>query len=58
MGVDNSYVEKVVGFLGQLGLGNEQAAVYLFLMKEGPGTVLSISRGLGSGRTKLYPLLD
>ena len=58
MGVDNSSIKKVVTYLRQLGLTDEQSDAYLFLLKEGPGTVLAISRGLKTGRTKLYPLLE
>lgn len=49
---------KLVTFLRQLGLDEEQANVYLFLQTNGPSTVLAISRGLGTGRTKLYPSLE
>ncbi|MEO8863057.1 MAG: helix-turn-helix domain-containing protein [Candidatus Saccharimonadales bacterium] len=56
--VDNSLENKVVRYLKQLGLEREQALVYLFLLQNGPNTVLKISRGLKTGRTKLYPLLD
>ena len=58
MDVDNSLENKVVGYLKQLGLDREQALVYLFLLQNGPDTVLAISRGLKTGRTKLYPLLE
>lgn len=56
--VDNTQQNKVVRYLKQLGLGHEQALVYLFLLQNGPSTVLTISRGLKTGRTKLYPLLE
>ena len=49
---------KVVAFLKQVGLDVEQAKVYLFLQENGPSTVLAISRGLETGRTKLYPALE
>lgn len=42
----------------QLGLSNEQVAVYLYLTRQGTSSVLDISRGLKTGRTKLYPLLE
>ena len=58
MPVDNTILKKVVGYLKQLGLDDEQASVYLYLLEHGPSTVLGISRGIGSGRTKLYPLLE
>lgn len=56
--MDNSIKDKVVGFLRQVGLDGEQALVYLYLQKNGPSTVLEISRGLLTGRTKLYPALE
>lgn len=58
MHVDKSLENKVVSYLKQLGLESEQALVYLFLLQNGPNTVLAISRGLKTGRTKLYPLLE
>lgn len=58
MAVDKLLVNKVVRYLKQLGLEQEQAQVYLFLIENGPQTVLKISRGLKTGRTKLYPLLE
>lgn len=58
MAVDNSLHHKVVSFLKHLGLEAEQAQVYLFLLQNGPQTVLKVSRGLKTGRTKLYPLLE
>lgn len=58
MVVDNSLENKVVGYLKHLGLEREQALVYLFLLQNGPNTVLKISRGVKTGRTKLYPLLE
>jgi sugar-specific transcriptional regulator TrmB len=58
MNVDNALHQKVVRYLERLGLDNEQAQIYIFLLTSGPSTVLAISRGLKTGRTKLYPLLD
>ncbi len=58
MVVDKSLENKVVAYLKQLGLTQEQAHIYLFLLQNGPNTVLAISRGLKTGRTKLYPLLE
>ncbi len=56
--VDNAIAKKLVGYLKQLGLTSEQSAVYLFLAEHGPSSVLDVSRGLKTGRTKLYPLLE
>jgi len=58
MPADKSLRNKVVGYLKHLGLDDEQAQVYLYLLSHGPSSVLSISRGIGTGRTKLYPLLE
>ena len=58
MHVDNSLKDKVVGYFKQLGLDQEQALVYLFLLQTGSSSVLDISRGIKTGRTKLYPLLE
>lgn len=58
MPVDNLLKDKVVGYLKQLSVNREQALAYLFLLENGPQTVLAISRGLKTGRTKLYPLLE
>ncbi len=51
-------MKKVVTFLKHLGLDTEQAVIYLYLQENGPSTVLTVSRGLQTGRTKLYPALD
>jgi sugar-specific transcriptional regulator TrmB len=56
--VDKSVMQKVVSYLKQLGFSTEEAAVYLYLLEHGPSSVLAISRGISSGRTKLYPLLE
>jgi sugar-specific transcriptional regulator TrmB len=56
--VDNANAKKLVSYLKQLGLTAEQSAVYLYLAAQGPSSVLDISRGLKTGRTKLYPLLE
>lgn len=58
MVVDTLLQQKVVRYLERLGLDTEQAHIYLFLLEKGSSTVLAISRGLKTGRTKLYPLLQ
>ena len=50
--------EKVVIYLEHLGIDKGQSHAYLFLLQHGPQTVLALSRGLSTGRTKLYPLLE
>lgn len=57
MSVDNYVHKKVVSYLKHLGFDTEQARVYIFLLENGSSSVLDISRGLRTGRTKLYPLL-
>ncbi len=49
---------KVIDYLGCLGIGRNEAEVYLYLNAHGKDTVLGISRGLNTGRTKLYPVLE
>lgn len=58
MDVDKVLKQKVVSYLKQLSLSDEQALAYVFLLQHGPQTVLALSRGLKTGRTKLYPLLE
>lgn len=58
MDVQKSDHKKVVSYLKHLGISAEQAHIYLQLLTSGPQTVLQISRGLKTGRTKLYPLLE
>lgn len=58
MDAENLLKQKVVAFFKQLGLSGQQAQTYLYLLEHGPQTVLALSRGLSSGRTKLYPLLE
>ncbi len=56
--VDKTLKQKIVSFLKQLGLDQDQANIYLYLQEFGPSSVLAISRGLKTGRTKLYPALE
>jgi sugar-specific transcriptional regulator TrmB len=56
--MEKSVYNKVVTFLKHLGLDSEQAALYLYLQQHGQSTVLALSRGLDTGRTKLYPALE
>lgn len=58
MGVDNGDKQKLVNFLRHIGLSTDETAVYLQLSASGPQSVLSLSRKIGTGRTKLYPVLD
>lgn len=58
MPVHKPEYKKIVEYLRQLGLLTDQVEAYLYLLQNGPHTVLALSRGLKTGRTKLYPLLD
>lgn len=58
MDVQKSGIKKVVIYLEHLGMSTEAIQAYLYLIEHGPHTVLGISRGLKTGRTKLYPLLE
>ncbi len=58
MAVDNITHKKLVGYFKHLGIEADLAVLYLFLLQNGPQTVLAISRGLKTGRTKLYPALE
>lgn len=58
MDVDKIQRQKVVTYLRQLGLGDDESKVYIYLLAHGPQTVLQISKATKVGRTKLYPLLE
>ena len=51
-------VTKIISYLRGLGLTQEESEVFVYLNQSGKSSVLQISRGLGTGRTKLYPLLE
>lgn len=58
MSMESSVRLRVIKYLRHLGLSSEQALIYLYLQENGPSSVLAVSRGLRTGRTKLYPALD
>lgn len=58
MAVHKVVSKKLVEYLRHLDLSTDEINVYLYLLPHGPQTVLSLSRGLKTGRTKLYPQLD
>lgn len=58
MNVDKPVDKKVVNFLRHLNFSTDEIDAYLYLLAHGPQTVLALSRGIKTGRTKLYPLLD
>jgi sugar-specific transcriptional regulator TrmB len=58
MNLDKPLEKKVLLYLYNLGLTTEEAKIYIFLLQNGPQSVLAVSRGLKTGRTKLYPVLD
>lgn len=58
MDVQKVQHQKVVRYLKRLGLEDEEPDIYVYLLSHGPQTVLQISRGISTGRTKLYPILE
>ena len=44
--------------LEQLGLDDQEAGIYLYLLKNGTSSALVVSRGLSLGRTTVYRILD
>ncbi len=50
--------EIIRDFLNQLGYSKEALEIYLALIKNGPSTLLQISKSSGVERTKLYRLVD
>lgn len=58
MSVHKHHIEKTVEYLRQLDFETDEIETYTYLLQHGPQTVLSLSRGLKTGRTKLYPLLE
>ncbi len=49
---------KIRSYLAELGLEKDEISVFLYLNSHGRSSVLGISRGLDTGRTKLYTLLE
>jgi sugar-specific transcriptional regulator TrmB len=45
-------------YLEHLGLTNDQSELYIYLHILGPSTVLTLSKALSTGRTRLYPILE
>ena len=54
----NKQEEIIKDFLNQLGYTDEAARIYLSLIKNGPSTLLKISKDSDIERTKLYRLVD
>jgi len=54
----NKQEELVTSFLSQLGFNNEAIVIYIGLVKNGPSTLLQISKNCRLERTKLYRLID
>ncbi|MEM6997710.1 MAG: helix-turn-helix domain-containing protein [Patescibacteria group bacterium] len=52
------HTNKLRDYLKDLGLSIDEIAVYLYLVEHGESAVLAISKGIDSGRTKLYPVLE
>ena len=49
---------ELINYLTNLGLTEDEVAVYLGLLEKGEGTPLSISRLTGINRTKVYRLIE
>lgn len=58
MDVHKPKFQESVDYLRHLGFSTDEINVYVHLLRHGPKTVLDLSRGLKSGRTKLYSVLD
>lgn len=48
----------ILGYLKRLGLNSDQANLYIYLHVLGPSTVVALSKAIGTGRTRLYPVLE
>lgn len=49
---------EIIGYLKALGLSEDEASVYVELIRRGEGTPLSVSRETGINRTKVYRTLE
>lgn len=58
MNVQKPLVQKLVAYFKHLDVNEEQTYLYIYLLENGSSSVLQLSKGIGSGRTKLYPLLE
>lgn len=51
-------MQNIISQLKQYGLDENEAEIYLYLLKNGERTALSLSKELHRGRTQVYRLLD
>lgn len=50
--------DKIISKLSEFGLEQDEAAIYLYLLKDSPKSVLDISRALNLGRNVIYRSLE
>lgn len=56
--LSSEIIDKVKPFLIELGLNDDQVDTYLYLLHLGTSSVLGLAKAQGSGRTRLYPILE
>lgn len=56
--ITSNEFDNIRQYLNDLGLSADQSELYLYLHLLGPSSVVSLSKAIGSGRTRLYPLLE
>ena len=56
--LSSELIDSVTPFLNELGLTNDQVNAYLYLLHLGKSSVMNLSSAMGSGRTRLYPILE
>lgn len=56
--ISSRFIDSVSPFLLELGLNDDQISTYIHLLNLGQASVLSLAKSLGSGRTRLYPILE
>ncbi len=58
MSIKSSDRDKIEHFLLGLDLTKDQIDIYIYLNVLGPSSVLALSKAIGTGRTRLYPILE
>lgn len=56
--LSSELIDSVKPFLLELGLHEDQVDTYLYLLHLGSSSVLALAKAQGSGRTRLYPILE
>lgn len=56
--LSSDLIDNVKPFLLDLGLNEDQVDTYLYLLHLGSSSVLALAKAQGSGRTRLYPVLE